>query len=352
MKEKPEISNIYFSEKAFDQFGKILKANSFNGIFVLVDENTHDKCLPFFLQGLPGLSQYEVLEIEPGEESKSAAILLQLWELLSEFKADRRSLIINLGGGMVSDLGGFLAATYMRGIDFVNFPTSLLAMADAAAGSKTGINVGGYKNRVGAFAEAKMIGVLPDFLETLPEEELMSGLAEMFKHGLIANAGHFYKLAELDHEHPFVDEDLLHQTILIKHNITEKDPKERGLRKILNFGHTVGHALESHSHESGQPLTHGYAVALGMLVELELSVQYTGLNKAAADEAQAVLRRFYPWPAMDVNEALLLKFMRGDKKNESDELRFSLLKEIGEAIYDVAVPAEAVLEKLREVGQY
>lgn len=349
MKEKPEISNIYFSEKAFHQFGKVLNSNRYNGIFVLVDENTHDKCLPFFLQSLPELSEYEVLEIESGETSKSAEILVQLWEVLSEFKADRKSLIVNLGGGVVTDLGGFLAATYMRGIDFVNFPTSLLAMADAAAGSKTGINLAAYKNRVGAFAEAKMVGIVPEFLESLPREELMSGLAEMFKHGLIANPSHFNELAQLRPEHPFVEANLLRETIHIKESITRKDPRESGLRKVLNFGHTVGHALESHSHESGKVLTHGHAVALGMLVELELSVQYTGLSRAAADEAQGVLRRFYPWPKIGLNEALMLKFMQGDKKNDGQALHFTLLKEIGLAVYDVVVPANVVLEKLREI---
>lgn len=329
----------------------LLKVNNYSAVFILLDENTHDKCLPFFLQNMPALTEYEVLEIEPGEDSKSAAILFQLWEVLSEFKADRQALIINLGGGVVSDLGGFLAATYMRGVDFVNFPTSLLAMADAAAGSKTGINLAGYKNRVGAFADARLVGVMPDFLETLPEDELRSGLAEMLKHGLIADVNHFKMLAKLSPEHPHIEEELLRQTIWIKQQITKQDPKESGLRKILNFGHTVGHALESHSYESGQPLTHGHAVALGMMVELQLSVQYTGLTMAEADEARAVLERFFPWPDIEWNGALLLKLMQGDKKNEAGDLRFSLLKNLGEAVYDVAVPGAVVLDKLKEIGK-
>lgn len=347
MIQPPENSNKYFSEKAFLQLEQCLLNQAFSQIFVVVDENTHQHCLPILLQNVGVLKNYELLEVPLGEEAKSAEVLVQLWEVLSHYQADRHSLIINLGGGVVTDLGGFLAATYMRGIAFINFPTSLLAMADAATGGKTGINLAGFKNRVGAFAQPLFVGLVPQFLATLPSDEKLSGFAEMLKHGLIADAAYFSALSDIDLKVP-LPESLLAKAIAIKENICQQDPTEKGLRKILNFGHTVGHALESAAQGSGKPLAHGYAIALGMLVELQLSVSYGGLLPDAATKAQAVLERFYPWPKTFWPKQDLEAFLLGDKKNKQGQLRFSLLEKIGVATYDVPVPAAAVWQALQK----
>jgi 3-dehydroquinate synthase len=342
-----ENSNKYFSNQAFRQLEQCLENQAFSQIFVVVDENTHSQCLPILLQKVGVLKNYELLEVPVGEEAKAPEVLSQLWEVLSYYQADRHSIIINLGGGVVTDLGGFLAATYMRGIAFINFPTSLLAMADAATGGKTGINLAGFKNRVGAFAQPLFVGVVPQFLETLARNEKLSGFAEMLKHGLIADAKHFSALSEIDLDAP-LPENLLAKTINIKENICQQDPLEQGLRKILNFGHTVGHALESASHGSGEALAHGYAIALGMQVELQLSVDYCRLSPAAAQSAQKVLAAWYPWPKQNWLKAEVEKYLKGDKKNRGDQLQFSLLEQIGKAVFDVEVSNQAALAVLEK----
>jgi 3-dehydroquinate synthase len=347
MLKRPQNSKKYFSKEAFRQLDKHLQNQAFSQIFVVVDANTQAKCLPVLLQNVYYLKNYQLVTVPVGEEAKSPAVLTSLWQTLSHHHADRHSLVLNLGGGVVTDLGGFLAATYMRGIAFINFPTSLLAMADAASGGKTGINLSGYKNRIGAFAEPLFVGVVPQFLATLPHHEKLSGWAEMLKHGLIGDASHFYDLsnASLD---VALNQDLLAKTIAIKEEICHQDPTEQGLRKILNFGHTVGHALESASHGSGQPLAHGYAVGLGMQVELQLSVGHAGLSRQAAQKAQDVLARWYPWPAQKWPKASLEKYLRGDKKNYGAQLHFSLLEKIGKAVYNVELSVPETLAALEK----
>ncbi len=346
MIKPPENKNIYYADEALAQFAELLQNQAFSQIFVLVDENTHHHCLPILLQKVPVLSDFEILEIPAGEASKDVEVLQQLWLTLGDFAADRQSLLVNLGGGVVTDLGGFLAATYMRGIAFVNFPTSLLAMADASAGGKTGVNLAHFKNRVGAFADARLVGVCPMFLETLPRQELFSGFAEMLKHGLIRDADHFQKLSQLDPT-TTLPLALIQQTIAIKQSVTEEDPLEQGLRKILNFGHTVGHALESCSWQLEQPLSHGHAVALGMQVELDLSVRHAGLSPEEAKQGQEVLAQWYAWPVWDCPAEEFKRYLKGDKKNQDGALRFSLLERLGQATYNVAVSVEEVLESLQ-----
>jgi len=346
MIDSQEKFGLFFEEKALAQFQSLLLEKDYSKIAVLCDSNTHEYCLPGFLSQLPEMNsdKLEVLELEPGEGNKSLEVLAQLWDAFGALEMDRHSLLINLGGGVISDLGGFAAATYMRGIDFVNFPTSLLAMVDASVGAKTGINFGAYKNRIGLFSEPLMVGILPEFLDTLPEEEFLSGWAEMLKHGLIADVEHYRALIRRKPTASQTDSDLIAHSVAIKARVVSQDKHEGGLRKILNFGHSIGHALESWYQQAGQPLTHGYAVALGMLVELSLSAAFAGCDINEVQALQTDIRKLYSVPKLKPHSEELKPLLLGDKKNKGSHLHFSLLRECGTAVYDIEVPMESVLE--------
>jgi len=346
MIDSQEKFGLFFEEKALAQFQSLLLEKDYSKIVVLCDSNTHEYCLPGFLSQLPEMNsdKLEVLELEPGEGNKSLEVLAQLWDAFGALEMDRHSLLINLGGGVISDLGGFAAATYMRGIDFVNFPTSLLAMVDASVGAKTGINFGAYKNRIGLFSEPLMVGILPEFLDTLPEEEFLSGWAEMLKHGLIADVEHYRALIRRKPTASQIDSDLIAHSVAIKARVVSQDKHEGGLRKILNFGHSIGHALESWYQQAGQPLTHGYAVALGMQVELSLSAAFAGCDINEVQALQTDIRKLYSVPKLKPQAEELKPLLLGDKKNKGSHLHFSLLRECGTAVYDIEVPMESVLE--------
>lgn len=332
-----------------DYLNNWLKQSGASKVFFLVDENTHEHCLPQVLADLPDLEEYEILEIEPGEENKVLEVAANLWLSLAEMKAERRDVIVNVGGGVVTDLGGFIASTYKRGIQFLNIPTSLLAMVDAAHGGKTGIDFGGIKNVVGTFSDPQMIYSHVDFLKTLPKQHLKSGLAEMLKHGLIADAEHWNHV--LKHK-----EDLTNQLILdsaeIKMGIVAEDPHEKGKRKLLNFGHTVGHAFESYLLQKEVPILHGEAVAAGMIVETLISIEMASLSLEDAQEIVDSLGDIYshlPIPAKAIDE--IMEWMMHDKKNVGGALRFSLLESIGKSVFDVEVKPEiaksAILQYLK-----
>lgn len=344
-------SPIYFGVDALESCNQWIQERSseFSKIFILVDENTQQYCLPTFLGSVPAISDYELLEIPFGEESKSIDIANQLWQVLMELGADRKSLLINLGGGVVSDLGGFVAGTYMRGIEYLNVPTSLLAQVDASAGGKTGIDLGNVKNAVGLFVSPAAVFVFPQFIDTLHPEEIKSGYAEILKHGLIKDADHFFHAME----EPELGTDsfisLIGRSIEIKNSVVKEDPKEAGLRKILNFGHTVGHAFEALLLPTDRPITHGEGVAAGMMVETVLSLNHNGLPQREADGILQGLHALYgQLPVSSQFIPDLLDLMSKDKKNRGGSLRFSLLKDIGECSYDVEVPREAVEEVLKE----
>ena len=226
---------IWLGENSFTRLQSLIKEGDFSSVFFLVDENTHDLCLPYLLQSLADLPRCEVLEVEAGEDTKSPEVLVQLWVVMSELQADRHTLVVNLGGGVVTDLGGFLASTYMRGLPFVNVPTSLLAMVDASNGGKNGINLSQFKNRVGLFQQPEAVCVVADFLETLPRRELRSGFAEMLKHGLIASADYWEELKEYNIELDVPTEGMIARSIDIKQKFIDSDFKEKGPRKALNF---------------------------------------------------------------------------------------------------------------------
>lgn len=304
-------------------------------LFILVDENTHEYCLPQLLGNLDTNVPFEIIEIEAGEAMKTIETATQLWEILADFKADRKSLLINLGGGVITDMGGFVASTYKRGIPFINMPTTLLGMCDASIGGKTGIDHQFLKNIVGTFAEPEHLFVFPAFLKTLPFEELRSGFAEMLKHGLIADRKHWEDLISIDELTPESIFPFVETSMKIKQKVVEVDFKEQNIRKTLNFGHTIGHAVESLYLQTGNLIPHGEAVALGMICETYLAVLEKLIVPATAQNIIGQIQKFYHYISIDqFSTDDLVSLMRNDKKNSNGKISFSLITDIGSCKFD------------------
>lgn len=326
---------ISLLDQDFSTLNKYLEEHKPSQIFFLVDENTHEKCLPILLGNLETEIPFEIIEIESGEEAKAISTATQLWEILSEFEADRKALLINLGGGVITDLGGFAASTYKRGIKFLNIPTTLLAMCDAALGGKTGIDHQYLKNIIGTFAHAEGVMVYPDFLKTLAFTELRSGFAEMLKHGLIADESHWKDLIKIEQLSAQSVAPLIERSMKIKQNVVEQDFKEQNLRKTLNFGHTIGHAVESLFLKTGNLLPHGEAVALGMIMETQLSLLENLISEEAAAHIIENITKFFPYVSIEgFRNEEIMNLMLNDKKNENGKINFSLLEGIGQCNFD------------------
>lgn len=323
-----------------------MEPKKYSRLFVLCDQNTHRLAWPILEELIEKQDISYDLHVEAaGEASKDWRVCLDIWEKLSNAKADRQTLFINLGGGMITDLGAFVASVYKRGIPFIHLPTSLLAMTDAAIGGKCGIDFMHYKNQLGLFAQAESILIYPPFLKTLPTDECRSGFAEVLKHALIADANYWKKLKDVNLADWESLAENIKPSIEIKSAIVESDPLEKGARKKLNFGHTVGHALESYFMKNAKPIPHGYAIAAGMFVEALLSVQYAQLTKSGFEDIAQTLSQFYrllDFQKADLDE--ILTYVQQDKKNEGGKSRFTLLKSIGEAVINVEVQ-EADLRK-------
>ncbi|MBU4537969.1 MAG: 3-dehydroquinate synthase [Weeksellaceae bacterium] len=334
-------------DQNFSQLNVFLEGLKPSKLFILVDEHTHEYCLPTLLGNLDTEIPFEIIEIEAGEELKTIETATQLWEILSEFEADRKSLMVNLGGGVITDLGGFVASTYKRGIKFINLPTTLLGMCDASIGGKTGIDHQFLKNVIGTFAEPEQIFVFQDFLLTLPFEELRSGFAEMLKHGLIADEKHWTDLISINHLTPENIFPFIETSMKIKQKVVEIDFKEQNIRKTLNFGHTIGHALESLFLQKDQQIPHGEAVALGMICETRLSFLEKFISEETANEIIKNIRKFYPYIAItDFATGDIIGLMRNDKKNTDGNISFSLIDKIGSCKYDCSVPEKKIVSTL------
>lgn len=340
MKQTP----IYF-ENIFDHLNDFIAQKGYSTIFVLVDSNTHEHCLPGLLGEMETETPIEIVEIPPGEENKDIEIVVNIWETMTELGGTRKSLLINLGGGVITDMGGFVASTFKRGIDFINIPTTLLAMVDASVGGKTGIDLAGLKNQIGTFAMPEMTLIEPGFLQTLPANHLLSGLAEMFKHGLVYQKEHWEQLYQIQNFTTFNIRHLIEESVKIKSKVVEADPKETGLRKILNFGHTIGHALESYFLQTENPYLHGEAIAIGMLVESILSFENELISQQELEEIFYRIHEYFPKEAID--ESIipeLVDFMKHDKKNRNGKISFSLINGIGSCKYDVFLNENQISE--------
>lgn len=319
----------------FLQLNDFLSSRSFSKIFILVDENTHEYCLPVLLGNLETDLAFEILEIEPGEEMKNIQTANQLWEILTEMKADRKALVINLGGGVITDMGGFVASTYKRGVQFINIPTTLLSMCDASIGGKTGIDLMHYKNMVGTFTFPEQIFVYPKFLETLPYKELRSGFAEMLKHGLIADEKHWENLIHISKLDANAVIPHIETSMEIKQSVVQKDFQEKSVRKTLNFGHTIGHAVESLCLSQGNPILHGEAVAMGMITEAHLSFTEGLISEETCSIVIENIQKYYPYlDISDFKDEDIFELLINDKKNTDSKINFSLLTGIGSCNFD------------------
>ena len=313
-------------------------------VFILTDENVAPFWLPEVAHWLHCDLAVDII-IKAGEQHKNLQTVQRIWKSLMKHHADRNALLVNFGGGVITDLGGFAASIYKRGIKFINIPTTLLAMVDAAIGGKTGVDFGGSKNQIGTFAEAEEVIIDPVFLETLPERELLSGMAEMLKYGFIADAN----LLNVNLEN-------YQQFILrcgeIKREIVAQDPTEKGLRKILNFGHTLGHAIESHCLTTDYLLLHGEAVVLGMLGALWLSAKQLGLDESVLQNFEKQLPMLLSEAEITLSDAdveSIMGYLVLDKKNKDEKPQFVLLKAVGKPVWDVEVKPELVKESLQYI---
>lgn len=336
---KSQHYEVHINELAKASLNQHIAKKGYSKIFLLVDENTKAHCLPIFNK-IIDFPIDSLLEIESGEKNKHIHTCLQLWEDLSNLDGDRKSLLINLGGGVLTDMGGFVASTFKRGIDFINIPTTLLSMVDASIGGKTGVDLGSLKNQVGVINQPQMVLIFPEFLKTLDPRQTKSGYAEMLKHGLIQDRDYWNVLVEKGN---FTDPACIQHSIAIKNEVVLQDPTEQGLRKILNFGHTLGHAIESYclDNHDKKTLLHGEAIAAGMILEGYLSHEMRGLSKLSVDEIKKGFSQHFDkvdFTANDIDD--ILQLLKYDKKNSHGNVNFVLLQEIGDAVTDIKIPEE------------
>lgn len=336
------------SEKDFiEKSNPIL--NGYSKILILTDTNVAEHCLPILLNLIPQLSTAEVIEVDPGEESKSLEVSNHIWQHLAELNADRNTLIINLGGGMITDLGAWIASTYKRGIPFIHIPTTVLAMADAAIGGKSGINHSGFKNNIGTFAKPKFTLLYSPFLRTLSPEEKISGFAEIIKTGLIADQEVWNLVKEIDPEEIDDQSEVIFTIANIKYEITENDFKEIGIRKTLNFGHTIGHALESYFLDHSSPISHGFAVGLGMICETALSTEVNNLDAKISQDIIEHLKWIYDPQTFALPKFEEIKrYLLQDKKNENNQIQFVLLDSPGKASFNHPISLEVIERQYRK----
>jgi len=328
---------ISFLDDNFSELNTYLAEINPSLIVFLVDENTHENCLTILLPNMETNVPYEIIEIKSGEKEKNISTAIQLWEILSEFEADRKTLMINVGGGVITDMGGFVASTYKRGIKFVNIPTTLLSMVDASIGGKTGIDHQFNKNIIGTFSNSEKVFAYPKFLKTLPFVELRSGFAEMLKHGLIASETHWKNLKNITLT-PENIEDFVVDSMNIKQKVVKQDFREQNIRKTLNFGHTIGHAVESIFLQNSNPIPHGEAVAAGMIVESHLSYSSNLIDKETLDEITTCINSIFPKISIiDLDLDEICNLMLNDKKNTHGKIKFSIIDRIGNCLFDYEV---------------
>ncbi|MDB5283421.1 MAG: 3-dehydroquinate synthase [Bacteroidota bacterium] len=342
--ENPPLANIFIGVDSLNKMGQYIPASS--SVFVLVDENTLKYCYPLLSSTL---AEHSLIQIPSGEENKSLNQCEIIWQKLTEANADRSSLLINLGGGVIGDLGGFAAGCYKRGIKFVNVPTTLLAMVDASVGAKTGVDFMGYKNQVGLFNEPEGVFIYPDFLKTLSERELTSGFAEVIKHYLIADKAAF---EQIQNSKPEIRDlnfaELVERNVHIKSSIVQQDPLEQGARKALNFGHTVGHAVEScFFGKKETKLLHGESVAIGIIAESFISMRKEKLSGLELELIIDMVLHYFDLPFLAESDfSPIIKLLQQDKKNVKKQVRFTLLNGIGNYSIDNFVEEELILESV------
>ena len=343
--------SVFISRDITKEINAFFKQNPipYSKLFILVDENSFKNCYPQLVEHVAAFKDAELIEIESGEDNKNIDVCLQIWSTLSELGADRKSLFVNLGGGVIGDMGGFIASTFKRGIDFINIPTTLLAQVDASVGGKVGIDLNHLKNEIGVFNNPKAVFVNSNFLRTLDKRQLLSGFAEIIKHALIADAAYWKKVIAVNLNDVEALDKLIEASVKIKNKVVMQDPEEYGLRKCLNFGHTIGHAIETCSLEEtgSESFLHGEAIAVGMICEAYLSYKLCNLAKEELKEITDFIMERYPSLAIDhMDQQHLIELMGHDKKNEKGMINFSLLSAIGTCEINKTANYDQIFESL------
>ena len=338
---------VHFQDKGYNSLSNLIAENNYSTLFILVDENTFKSCYPKFIPNLQTDKRIEVIEIESGEINKNLETCIGVWNAITELGGDRKSLIITLGGGVITDLGGFVASCFKRGIDFINIPTTLLSMVDASVGGKTGVDLGVLKNQIGLFANPEMVLVDTSYLTTVSEREIKSGTAEIIKYGITYDITLFN---EIKNNKDLKIEDLIFRSIEIKNEVVLKDPKEQNIRKILNFGHTLGHAIESFYLESEdkKSLTHGEAIAIGMVCESYMSSKILNFPIKNVVEIKKVILSIYNKTDLLIEDfSFILELLKHDKKNVKGRVNFVLLNDYEDYKLDCEVSNDLIIESMK-----
>ncbi len=354
---KVVISNgcpIFIGENIYEDINSFLGKSKFQNskFFIIIDENTFKYCLPELTYNVKILKHAEIIKTEAGEENKTIQSCIKLWKSLSKLQAKRNSIIINLGGGVISDKGGFVASTFKRGIRFINIPTTLLSQIDAAIGGKSGVNLDNLKNQIGVFSMPEAVFINTNFLKTLPVNQLLSGFAEIIKYSLISDK-HFWEILKAKSFEKIKTNnnlnDFIIRSIEIKNKIIKADPKEKGIRKILNFGHTFGHAFETFSLINDEKsLLHGEAVAMGMVCESILSHKYAGLSEDELNEIISFIFSNFNYYFIKTDDFdNIFEIMTQDKKNTDRTINFTLISSIGYPLIDQKFNKNIIIEILK-----
>ncbi len=354
---QPKNYPIVIGQNIFGNIKELIDLQKYSKLFVITDENIAPHFLNKLLENLPD-NKFSII-LPPGENTKNIETVQKIWTAMKDARLDRKSLVINLGGGVIGDMGGFAAATYMRGLDFLQIPTTLLSQIDSSVGGKTGIDFAGIKNLVGTFNQP--VGVIIDVqtLQTLPKRELVSGFGEMIKHGLIVDAGYFERVTSKQ-PHEFSEEelvDLIARSCEIKKEIVEADETEKGQRKLVNLGHTIGHAIESLSLETNNPLLHGEAISIGIVAEAKISQLQNLISEEDLEKIEKSLHvAGLPTSLRDHEVAkqsheIIIKKMQSDKKNEQGKINFTLLSGIGSAVINQNVPDEIIAQAIEFINK-
>ncbi len=324
---------------------------NYSQVIVICDENTRQFCLPNFIQYIDN-QKINIVEITSGEQQKNIVTCEKIWQQMLDFSADRKAIVLNLGGGVIGDMGGFCASTFKRGMDFIQIPTTLLSQVDASIGGKLGIDFQGVKNAIGVFNDPKAVFIDPFFLETLSLRERRSGFAEIIKHDLIADAAQFNDLLKITDLTKVDWQKIITLSLQVKQNIVQQDPFEKNVRKALNFGHTIGHAVESFFLETKNPLLHGEAIAIGMICEAFLSVEKNKLTKEELQQiSDFIIKTYGKITIPSESFSFLIKIMQQDKKNESDAINFTFLKNIGQFEINHTASEKEILESIAFYNQ-
>ena len=353
---KKDRFSIVFNQDGYLELVDFIKNNDFNKILILTDDNTKENCLDIFLSSITAanpevsnliISKLFYYSVKPGEKSKNIDTSIELWEFLIEKGFKRLDLIINLGGGMISDLGGFVASTFMRGIKFINVPTTLLGMVDASIGGKTGIDFREIKNIIGVFGFAKIVLVDYRFLATLNKRQKTAGYAEMIKHILISKTSELNKIKKVDSMKD-IPHKMIHQSIITKVSIIDVDPLESDIRKFLNYGHTLGHAIESYLLGTDRELLHGEAIAIGIILETYLSFLKIGFDYEVANDIKMHIHKHFgliEFSDSDISE--ITNLLKHDKKNSDDKPMFVLLENLGKPLINQTVIDREIMKAFK-----